>query len=292
MPLLQIDLDRSPAARRKNLPNGYQLVKQRQSAELERFNLDVFKREFSENALSQARYAELYLGVSEEILGHAEFHNAVDKSNKKIDRFLLALNVNGKLWNFRSNLRFSWLQDGTQAQVVRRDYWARSTVDDRPTLADFSRAAELTVTIDAVYSGEQQGYYPAARTAFDALGLGSYNFNTSMRFLQEAIALEALCSASDTEVTHRVATTCAILVAAGSEEREKVYKEAKRLYSIRSRIIHGSGKRATIQELKDIEQLTRKILRRILVDTILPKYKTRLEQSDFLLRLSLEKDSA
>ena len=104
--------------------------------------------------------------------------------------------------------------------------------------------------------------------------------------------MEALCSASDTEVTHRVATTCAILVGTRPEQRKTVYQEAKRLYGIRSRIIHGSGNRATVQGLKDIEQLTRKILRRILQDDVFPSYKTRPMQSDFLLRLALEKNQS
>jgi hypothetical protein len=218
LPLLEIEHYLQVNARRK-LANGYQLIKQEDVVSyLEKFKSETFENKFSKNALSQASYANLYLRVSEEIEDHSEFQAAVARSNKKVDRFLLALNVNEKLWNFRSDMRFSWLKDGTYAQVVKRDYWLRSIVDDGLKLTDLSKAAELTVTIDVVCSGEPQGSYPAVRTAFDALNLGLYNFNTSMRFLQEVIALEALCSTSDAEVTHRIATTCAVLVGTGREE--------------------------------------------------------------------------
>jgi len=253
LPLLGIDLRIRQGTQRRKLANGYQLVRQSQLASLHQLNFEYFKGQVGENALAEARSADLYLRVSEDITvsGQAEFQTAVDRLNEKIDRFVLALNMNEKLWNFRRDIRFSWLQDRSRAQITDRHYWPRSTVIDRPGFKDFSEAAKLTGAIDRVYStSEAQSYYPAVRTAFDALRLGSYAFNTSMRFLQEAIALEAVCSASDTEVTHRVATTCAILAGTGPVERKTLYEEAKRLYSIRSRIIHGSGKRATIPELK------------------------------------------
>jgi len=291
LPLLEIDHDLLQAADSKDLANGYQLVKQGQLGNLEIFNNDRFKREFGETVLVQAHSANLYVRVSEEIASRTDFETAVTRSNEKIDRLLLALNVNEKLWNFSRDIRFSWLQDESRGQITIRHDPPRSTVEDNPEFENFSEAAELTVTIDAVYSGEPESRYAPVRTAFDALRLGLYAFNVSMRFLQEAIALEALCSASDTEVTHRVAMTCAILIGTEPEQRKMLYKEAKRLYGIRSRIIHGSGKRATIQDLKDIEQFTRQILRRILANDILPNYETTLKQREFLLRLSLEKDT-
>jgi hypothetical protein len=155
---------------------------------------------------------------------------------------------------------------------------------------DLTEAAALTTTIDAVCSDESR--YPAVRTACEALQLGSYAFNASVRFLQEAIALEGLCAGSDTEITHRIATTCAVLIGESADERKSIYKKIRSLYGIRSRIIHGSGKRATVEELKEMQQLTRKVLRRILAGDVLPHYESSQKHRDFLLNLSLEKSLA
>jgi hypothetical protein len=270
-----------------NLANGYQLLKRDQIQELENFDGEHFKREFGEIPLSRALYADLFVGVTANVADRFECDTAIDQSNRKIDRLFLALNVNEKLWSFRSDMRFSWLQDGSRSEITNRLHWPYSTFGNRPILEDLTEAAELTVTIDAVSSDDS--HYPTVITALDALQLGSYAFNASVRFLQEAIALESLCSGSDTEVTHRIATTCAVLIGTSPEERKDIYKQTKRLYGIRSRLIHGSGKRAKIEELKDMQQLTRKVLRRILASDILPNYESGQKHKDFLLNLSLEK---
>ena len=104
--------------------------------------------------------------------------------------------------------------------------------------------AKLAATIDLVYSGKER--FAAVRFAFDALRLGSYSFDTSTWFVQETIALEAFCSASSAEVPHRISTTCAILIGDDIQQRKSTYKEAQRLYGIRSSIVHGSGSRVAI----------------------------------------------
>jgi hypothetical protein len=157
------------------------------------------------------------------------------------------------------------------------------------TLEDFRRAARLTSKIDNVYStvdGKAEAY-PAIRTAFDAIRLGAYAFNTSMRFLQEAIALESLCSTDTSEVVHKVAVACALCLGVNVEKRKELYKQAKGLYAIRSRVIHGSGRRVKKEELMQLEQLSRQLLRYVLDDDVLPKFRTRDAQREFLLDLAL-----
>ena len=270
-----------------NLANGYQLIKRDQIPELKTFDGGRFKREFGEIPLSRALFADFFVAVTTNVADRFECDAAIDKSNRKIDRLFLALNVNEKLWTFHSDMRFSWLEDGSYALISNRLHWPYSTFANRPSFGDLTDAAELTATIDAVCSDES--HYAAVTTAFDALQLGSYAFNASIRFLQEAIALEGLCAGSDTEITHRIATTCAVLIGVSTEERKGIYKQTKDLYGIRSRIIHGSGKRATVEELKEMQQLTRKVLRRILASDILPNYESSQRHRDFLLNLSLEK---
>jgi hypothetical protein len=143
--------------------------------------------------------------------------------------------------------------------------------------------------MDRIYEATSKNAYPAIETAFGALRLSSYAFNTSMRFLQLAIALEALCSTGTTELSHRLASTCSILIGSNADERKELYRKTKQLYEIRSRIIHGSGKRATMNDVQEMEQLTCKLLRRVLAKTILPNFESRRTQQEFLLQVSLER---
>jgi len=110
-----------------------------------------------------------------------------------------------------------------------------------------------------------------------------------MRLLQDAIALESLCSTDAIEVTHRIAVTCAVCLGSTHGERKRIYKEAKDLYGIRSRVVHGSGYRVTKEEVKRIEQLSRRLLRYVLRDNVLPNFRTRDSQRKFLLDLALHK---
>jgi hypothetical protein len=213
---------------------------------------------------------------------------------EKIERFLLALNIIGKLWHLGRTIRLSWPEgdDSQKWKHIRKmdaDYYSAS-FDGEVNLADLQTAAALTTRIDIVYAGNDANSrsFPSIRVAFDALRLSSTAFNTSMRFLQEAIALEALCSTDQREVTHTVATTCALFLASTLEERKQVYNRAKRLYGIRSRIIHGSGKRASKDDVKDIEQMTRCLLRHALDGTVFEQYRTHQLQKDFLLATTLQ----
>jgi hypothetical protein len=285
LPLLKLDLHLAQGIQKKQLPNGYELVRRDEIDDrLERFNDDHFKAEFGETLLNSVRYADLYLRISSRV-ETSEFDRTVDYLNERIDRFLLALNVNERLWTFQPDVRLSWIQNGSRAQLTNREYWPRSVSVTAPTLKDFSAAAKLAATIDHVYSGKEA--FAAVRVAFDALRLGSYSFNTSTRFLQEAIALEALCSASSAEVTHRISTTCAILIGGDIQQRKSTYKEAQRLYSIRSSIVHGSESRVAIREVKNIERFVRSILRQVLSENLLARFETVSKQREFLLELNL-----
>jgi hypothetical protein len=277
----------SPESASSALGNGYQLMKRGEVRGLEGFEEERFKREFGEIPLRRALYADLFVAVTANVVDRFDCETAIEQSNIKLDRFFLALNLNEKMWTFRSDMRFSWLEDRSYRHVNNRLHWPYSTFEDRPTFEDLTDAAKLTTTIEAAYSDESR--YRAVITALDALQLGSYQFNASIRFLQEAIALEGLCAGSDSEITHKIATTCALLIGSSPEERKYIYNQTRKLYGIRSRIIHGSGQRATVDELKEIQQLIRKVLRRILSADILPNYESNQKHRDFLLQLGLEK---
>jgi hypothetical protein len=282
--------------KREDLANGYALVDRESLPELGQFKEEYMTKIVSSSEWSHIRHAPVYLQVSYVCALQNDIEGVETEGSEycgeKIDRFLLALNINERLWSFRPHIRLSWFEKDVplSRQNVRvRQYFPLSTFEGKLNLEDFRQAAGLTTTIDEVYSDidEEREKYPALKTAFSSIKLGMYAFNTSMRLLQEAIALEALYSTDATEVTHRIATTYALLLGSTLEERKRLYDEAKDLYGIRSRVIHGSGRRVTKEEFRRIEQLSRKLLRHVLTEGILPKFRTRASQREFLLNLAL-----
>jgi len=296
LPLLGVDSVFEGTQQREDLVNGYGLRKSETVTELTKFDDEYVKTVLSESEWSHVRYADLYLRVAVEYPPEGNIGDIRDKGinecGEKIDRFLLALNVNEKLWSFRPDVRLSWLDNdypSSWQNIAIRHYSPIATFEGGLTSDDFRDASKLTTKMDEVYSagGDEAEAYPAIRTALNAIRLGAYAFNTSMRFLQEAIALESLCSTDNSEVTHRVAVTCALCLGSNREERKEIYRHAKDLYAIRSRVVHGSGRRVRREELIRAEKLSRRLLRYVLNDSVLPKFRKRDLQREFLLDLAL-----
>jgi hypothetical protein len=65
-----------------------------------------------------------------------------------------------------------------------------------------------------------------------------------LAFAALCMALEAIATSGDKEITHSLAERCALLARTTIREREEMYVEVKSLYGLRSKIVHGrSGPR-------------------------------------------------
>jgi len=282
---LQINLNNNY----EELASGYRIVKREYLSTLDKFQADV---EYSEINLTSALQADYYLQIRKEYpfprnlvkirdQGH-------DDAGETFERFLLAMNLHQKLWSFRPYVRFSWFEDKDPENWRRVSYGNSnplSTFEGTIDIQDFRRAGHLTAKIDEIYAERSDKAFPALKTAFSALRLGSLAFNTSMRFLQEAIVLEALCSTDTYEATHKIASTCALLLGPSNDERKEIYARVKRLYGIRSRIIHGAGGGAKVEEVKEMECISRGVVLCILEGSRKENYRTISQQKDFLLDL-------
>lgn len=204
-------------------------------------------------------------------------------NREHIENFVLALNITGGLWWLSDPLILNWF-DPTEirtAEGIGSAYLASFTGDLQ--LEDFRAAAALVANIEKVYEmNESRNEFSAARVALDALDLAVRAGTTALCFIQNMIAVEALCSTSSFEVQHRVGTTCAVLLHSPLEDRRKLYDRVTYLYDARSRMIHGSGRKITKDELK-IEQISRPLMRFVLADEVLPNYRTPKLQKKFLL---------
>jgi hypothetical protein len=292
LPLIGLDFGLADGKDKEPLGTDFFVTNHSSVSGLSVFSDEHLRSEFSDAAWSRISTTSLYLGVSAKFPKDSDPHIAFNKCNERLDRFLFSLNLNGKLWTFAPDARFAWIRNDApknrQFLTIRRAS-PISTFDNSPGLSDFRDAARLLRKIDKIYEAANNNTYPAIATAFAALRLSFYAFNTSMRFLQLAIALEALCSTSTTEISHRLASTCSILMGSDAERRKQLYRTTKQLYGMRSRIIHGTGKRVTLSDVQEMERLTCRVLRRILETNILPNFESRGKQEEFLLELNLER---
>jgi len=227
----------------KRLENGYTLIKREHLPILKHMQEDMT---LVRQNLNNALHAEVVLQTHQEFQRSGDLNQDRDKGDKelkeRIERFILAMNLNGRLWSFQPYVRYTWEENENPENwrfIAAGSSDLISTYKGSISVEDFLTASRLTTKIDFIYSHANEKEFPAVKTAFRSLRLGCIERNTSIRFLQEAIALEALCSTDSIEVTHKVASTCAILLGSTLNERRSVYKKAKDLYNKRSKIIHG-----------------------------------------------------
>lgn len=79
-----------------------------------------------------------------------------------------------------------------------------------------------------------------------ALALGSFWHGLctpfqEQSFLSLSTALESLVSTTRSEITHILAERCALIVGLTSGRRAEVFADVKRLYNVRSKLVHGAA---------------------------------------------------
>ena len=63
---------------------------------------------------------------------------------------------------------------------------------------------------------------------------------THLSFVSLSMSLEAICLPGRQEISHQLATRCALLAETDSDKRIVVYRSFKQLYGMRSSIVHGN----------------------------------------------------
>lgn len=76
--------------------------------------------------------------------------------------------------------------------------------------------------------------------ALNAVLSGMSSFRREQQLLSYTIALESLLSSGSSEVSHQVSERAAFLLSEDPHRRRKFYDEVRRLYDIRSNIVHGN----------------------------------------------------
>jgi hypothetical protein len=105
------------------------------------------------------------------------------------------------------------------------------------------------------FTGDQYAYLKLAMKYYRK---GKWNEIPEDKLINFFIALETLYSNSKSEISFRFATRLALLLGRSSQTRKTIAQEAKVLYDMRSRLIHGDKFTITTKHLNKIDKWLRK----------------------------------
>lgn len=91
-----------------------------------------------------------------------------------------------------------------------------------------------------------------------------HNFDT-MKFLSLCMALETFVNGKN-ELTYRIRRNTSVLISPTKDLGQNVYKNIKKIYDLRSKIVHGSNYNTTL--LKDYTYYLRNVVSRIIIEII------------------------
>lgn len=83
------------------------------------------------------------------------------------------------------------------------------------------------------------------------------NDDLSLKISEYCSTLESLLSTNPNEIAHQLSERVAILIGQNKSDRNQIYREIKKAYGIRSKIVHGA--KISDKEIKGIPQLSRKL---------------------------------
>jgi hypothetical protein len=80
---------------------------------------------------------------------------------------------------------------------------------------------------------------PFLQLAFENFELSYQTHNLNLSFLSLMISLETLLSPGGSELTYKISRNAAVLLGKEKDESEVIFSEIKKLYKLRSKIVHG-----------------------------------------------------
>jgi hypothetical protein len=161
---------------------------------------------------------------------------------------LIALTLCGRcVWEIGGN--FTFVHSGRAARYRPAAYSHRDTQRTSPMFR-YSAPAEWFLNIGPkplrVLCTQLDRYYRSGVWWVDRLSVAlGYLWSAltashpELSFVALCMALEALTSTSQNEITHTLAERCAVLTCTSGSKRIALYREIKDLYGMRSRIVHG-----------------------------------------------------
>ncbi|MBC2734162.1 MAG: hypothetical protein HF981_07380 [Desulfobacteraceae bacterium] len=199
---------------------------------------------------------------------------------EKVNLFLLSLWV-VKPTKTHAKFRFGISEDrkyGGISRYLDRFLWIRGNTHDEVSKEDLERLSSLIRNMVSIVTNHQR-----LHNALHLTHQACMAFKWQPAFICFSSAMEAILTYSKKHgITQRIAETYALLTKAEGKDKEKAVSEVKRLYGIRSDIVHGRAAYMNDAD-RNIEELTNltNVIRR-LWDIVLSSddILTELEKSD------------
>lgn len=118
----------------------------------------------------------------------------------------------------------------------------------------FDNKKEITRVLYYLYSGLTLSYW-------------------QVRFIMLNVVLESLFSTDNQELSHKISERAAFFLEKEAENREKLFQDVKKIYNIRSKLVHGDVINNTPEEnsqlLNDLERITQVALKKIINEDLI-----------------------
>ena len=115
---------------------------------------------------------------------------------------------------------------------------------------------EDIVQYEVSFAAKKQGLNRIERALF-YVQIARSNDDLSLKISEYCSALESLLSTNPNEIAHQLSERVAILIGQNKSDRIQIYREIKKAYGIRSKIVHGD--KIPDNQIKDIRQLSRNL---------------------------------
>lgn len=127
--------------------------------------------------------------------------------------------------------------------------------------------------VGEVFSGAKEQEFPkftALQKSTDRLSASNFHLQTArsnndlgLKIAQMCTYFECLFSTSTAELSHQLSERIAFFIESEPVERLKTYKQIKKAYSIRSKIVHGDRINKNLNELVEISSFCDDVARKI-----------------------------
>jgi hypothetical protein len=126
--------------------------------------------------------------------------------------------------------------------------------DQREALISFWKRLESSPNLAAIETAVRRFLYASKRAL------------QSDAFIDYVISLESILSSDEpNEISFRLSLRLAVLVGRNTQERTGIFANMRKLYGLRSKVLHGSANETTLAEkTQDLRRYTKRLILRVL----------------------------
>lgn len=149
------------------------------------------------------------------------------------------------------------------------------------SLSRYSLNENEIIELQKFLDNTTRPFMPHLELALDSFNISYHISDENLAFLSLMNGLEALFNDGGSELTHRIARACAVLLGKDRTDASSIYEDIKKLYRLRSSIVHANTKinveDGNLQKLRDYVRRAIKLL-----------IKSNLSKTEILKNLNMD----